>query len=565
MVDSVSLEVISNALLSIAEEAGETLVRAAYSSNIKERRDCSTAIFDSRGRLVALAQHIPVHFGSMLGLVQEVLRRYGPEDLHPGDMFIANDPYCGGGTHLPDITLASPVFADNRLVGFVANIGHHADRRSWATSIFEEGLRIPPIKLLSNYSIRQDVLDLVLTNYRVPHQRLGDLRAQIAANLLAEQRLLQLIRKYGYPLVTECMDGYLKYSARRMQAALQALPDGCWESQDQLDDDGVSDEPVVIRVRVMKSGGMLKFDFSGSSPQREGNINMVWNALVAMVYYCVKAFLDPELPQNAGVFDCIEIVAPPGTVVNALPPAAVDSRTETCQRVADVILEALGQARPERAVAMSHGTNTTINLSGIHPDTGEFYSYLETFGGGSGARSNKDGMDAVQVHATNSSNLPVECLELEYPILIERYELVPDSGGAGKYRGGLGLRRDLRILAPEVVLTGHGDRHKTAPRGLHGGRGGATSWLRVQRADGTIEILPSKPKRVVLRKGDLLSVVTPGGGGFGNPLERDRRLVLKDLTEGRITAACAATDYGLAREEVVEDQFAETYAKREVE
>lgn len=536
MVDPISLEVVSNALVSIAEEAGEVLVRTAYSSNIKERRDCSTAIFDHQGRLVALAQHIPVHFGSMLGLVQEILKRYEPKSLRPGDMIIANDPYCGGGTHLPDITLAGPVFCDDELVAFVANIGHHADRRNWAATIFEEGLRIPPIKLLSEYSMREDVLELILTNYRVVRQRLGDLRAQVAANAFAERRMQELVTKYGVAVVKDCMSEYLNYSARRTRAALAAVPDGSWEATDELDDDSVRDEPVRINLKLTKERERLILDFSGSSPQRESNINMVWNALLAMVYYAVKAFLDPDLPQNSGVFDCIEVIAPEGTVVNARPPAAVDSRTETCQRVADVILEALSKACPHRAVAMSHGTNTTVNLSGIHPLTGEFYSYLETFGGGAGARTDKDGMDAVQVHATNSSNLPVECLEMEYPILVERYELVPNSGGIGKFRGGLGIRRDLRILAPEVVLIGHSDRHKKGPRGIYGGGSGAVGRFELRRADGRVEFLPSKPQRVILREGDTLCIVTPGGGGLGDPGMRAKELIDKDLREGKVTS-----------------------------
>jgi N-methylhydantoinase B len=516
--DRITLEVIGSALLSIAEEMGTALIKASYSSNIKERWDCSTAIFDRDGQVIAQAEHIPMHLGSLLGIVGEIVRRYPPDRLQPGDVFAANDPYTGGGTHLPDITLASPVFVDGALFGFVANIAHHADRTGERIrTIYDEGLRIPPIRLVEGGHVREDVLELLLANFALPAERRGDFRAQIAANRLGERRLLDLCQRHGRATVEAAAAEYLAYGERKFRAALATLPSGVYRFADSLDGDGVTPGPIPIAVAIRVDGDRIHLDFAGSGPQCAGDINVVRLALLATVYYALKAILDPTIPANGGFYRAIEVEAPEGSIVNARPPAPVGWRTQTCQRIADVIFGALAPALPDRVPAAGNGANSAWVFSGTNPRTGRFYVYLETLAGGAGATARADGLDAVQVHITNTSNLPVECLEMEYPLLVEEYALADESGGTGRFRGGLGLRRTIEVLGHDAQFLGTLERAEVPPWGLAGGGPGGRAALVLNPGTSAEQPLPSKVWGHALAPGDRVQIVTPGGGGYGGP------------------------------------------------
>jgi len=531
--DRVTLEVIGAALLSIAEEMGTALIKSSYSTNIKERQDCSTAIFDARGEVIAQAEHIPMHLGSLLGVVQEILARYPASALAPGDVFISNDPYTGGGTHLPDINLISPVFADGMLFGFVANIAHHADRSAdRIRTIWDEGLRITPIRLAEAGRIREDVMELLLANFALPDQRRGDFRAQIAANRLGERRLAELIGRYGALTVRAACEASLAYGERKIRAAIASLPDGVWRYADAMDDDGVTPNPIPIVVTITKRGDALALDFSGSGPQCAGDINVVYFALLATVYYALKAVLDPTIPANGGFYRAITVTAPEGSIVNARPPAPVAWRTQTCQRIADVVLGALAQVVPERVPAAGNGANCAMVFSGTDPSTGKLYVYLETLAGGAGATETGDGLDAVQVHVTNTSNLPVEALESEYPLLVAEYALVEGSGGAGRHRGGLGLRRTIEVLGHEARFLGTTERARLAPWGLCGGQPGGRARLVLDPGGPNERDLPPKVWGYPLKPGDRVSIETPGAGGYGPPEERALEQRQEDERDG---------------------------------
>ena len=533
MTDKITLDVIGSALLSIAEEMGEVLIRSSYSSNIKERQDCSTAVFNLAGEVVAQAEHIPMHLGSLIMIVHEVLKRYPIRGLRDGDVFIGNDPYTGGSTHLPDITVASPVFHDGVPVGFVANIAHHADGSGRETrSIWDEGLRIPPIRIVEAGRLREDVMELLLLNFRLPRERRGDFRAQFAANRIGAERLAELLRRYGRDTCLAAMQELLAYGERKIRAALAAVPEGVYAFEDFMDDDGASGPPVPIRVRIDVRGGEIALDFAGTGGQVPGDINVVYLALVATVYYALKALLDPTIPANGGFYRAIRVTAPERSIVNAQPPAPVAWRTQTCQRIADVVFGALAPALPDRVIGATNGANSAWVFSGTDPRTGQYYVYLETIGGGSGARATKDGLDGVQVHITNTSNLPVECLEMEYPLLVEDYALVPGSGGDGAHRGGLGLKRTIRVLRGESTFLGTLDRGRFAPWGVFGGAAGGTGSLVLN--DTTP--LGSKIAGRQLREGDAVTIVTPGAGGYGPGGQRDPALVERDRREGKIAS-----------------------------
>jgi N-methylhydantoinase B len=538
-VDPITLEVVRNAFMAASEEVAASLIRSAYSSNIKERGDCSVAVFDSLGQLIVQAEHIPIHLGSMLGIVENVRRRYSPESIHPGDVFIANDPYQGGGTHLPDITVAQPVFFEGQVVAYVANIAHHSDiggavpgsNSGDTTHIFEEGLRLPPVKVMHRGELDLDILAIIMCNSRLPRERQGDLKAQIASTSVGCQRIVRLYEKYGKTQLDACLSEMLDYAERRIRGRIRTIPPGVYAFRDFLDDDGYSDEPIPIAVTVTVEGDTLSLDFSGTGREARGALNVVECALKATVFYAVKALLDPGAPSNAGFQRALKISAPPGTIVNCRPPAAVSARTETCQRIVDVIFGAMADALPDRVPAASNGTLNGISISGVNPRSGEFYVYPETLGGGMGARPNSDGLDGVHVHVTNSSNLPIEALEAEYPLRVERYELIQDSCGAGTFRGGMGIRRDIRILGHQAELSTHADRQRFAPWGLRGGSPGARGRLVVNLGRADERILPSKNSGVQLLDDDVLTVITPGGGGYGSPSARNPEHLARDLRD----------------------------------
>ncbi|NSC19996.1 hydantoinase B/oxoprolinase family protein [Streptomyces albus subsp. chlorinus] len=555
--DPVLVEVMGAALSSLVEEMGETLVRAAYSSNIKERRDCTAGLFDAEGHMLAQAEQAsPIHLGSLIGVVAAVLERFPREDIRPGDTFLSNDPYSGGGSHLPDMVLVTPVFADGRLTAWAANLAHHADFGDRGHAhIFQEGIRIPPVRFARDGEIVDDVFQLVLTNCQVPAERRADFRAQLAANRLAVTRYGELVERYGRETMLATAAALLDYTERRTRAAIAEVPDGTYEFNDRFDCPELADTELELRVRITVAGEELHFDFTGNPGQVRASVNMVRTALYATVYYAVKTLVDPDIPSNAGLHRPIRIDAPLGTIVNCREPAAVNGRTETCQRVVDLVHGALAPAVPERVTAAANGANTGVHFSGYDHARGRYFVYLETIGGGSGARAGKDGLDGVQVHVTNTSNLPVEALETEYPLVVEAYELVPDSGGPGRTRGGMGIRRTVRVEASAPGAdTGAGgsdteeegvqfwldtSRLRSRPWGLFGGLPGSSA--RVELSEGARPVVGG---HTVLRPGDRVSVVTAGAGGYGDPAERDPARIERDLREGVATPDEARRAYG---------------------
>ncbi|WP_407185319.1 hydantoinase B/oxoprolinase family protein [Bradyrhizobium centrosematis] len=549
--DPITLEILWNGLRSTTDECFLTIQRSAFSTNIKERHDHSVAIVDRRGRLVVQAENaLPIHLASMSGLVEMLKSRFAG-DIRPGDIFVANDPHVAGGTHLSDINLAAPVFVEGKLVAFVCNIAHHADvggaaRGSMSgglTEIYQEGLRIPVVRLYRAGELVTDIFDLLLLNMRLPTERKGDLNAQIAACRLGTERLHDLYHRYGLAKMERAFDEIIERSRTRMRAAIAALPDGEWSSADMMDDDGTGQSDVIIALTVRKSGTEAVFDFTGSAGQVAGNINLTLNAVRSSVCYALKALLDPSMPNNEGVVQAFEIVAPQGTIVNCVAPAAVALRANTCQRVIDVVLGALANVLPERAIGCANGANTSMVFAGTDPSTGQPYVYLETLGGGMGARNDRDGKDGVQVHITNTSNLPVEAIEMEYPLRVEEYALVADSGGAGTYRGGLGLRRVVRPVGHTCEFSGVGERFRHAPGGIFGGEPGRPGRFQLHRADGGVEPLPAKLTGMKLAPETAVSVETPGAGGYGPPQGRSPAAIAEDVSAGKYSAAFIARRY----------------------
>jgi N-methylhydantoinase B len=542
--DPVTLEVLRNQLEGVAEEMGTVLIRGAYSPNITERQDCSTALFDADGRMVAQAEHIPVHLGAMPEAVAAVRER----DPAPGDVFVLNDPFTGG-THLPDVTLVSSLSLDGDVVGFAVSRAHHADvggmapgsMPAGAREIHQEGLRVPPLRLVDGGERVGDVLDLILANVRTPAERRADLEAQLAANERAGDRLRELADEHGRARLERAFDAVIDYSRERMTASIAGLPDGTYEAEDVMEGDGVTDADLPIRAAVTVDGDRLAVDFSGSAPQVDGNCNAPLAVAKSAVYFVVRCVTDPTIPPNHGCYEPVSVSAPEGSILNPNPPAAVvGGNVETSQRVTDVVLAALGEAAPDRVTAGSQGTmnNLTIGSRGgrggrsesetADGDPAESFTYYETIGGGFGARPDADGMDGVQVGMTNTLNTPVEALEAAYPLRVERYAFRPDSGGDGRHRGGLGLARRVRVETAATVslLT---ERRRHAPAGIAGGEAGATG---VNLIDG--DPVPAKTT-VDVGPGTTVTVLTPGGGGYGDPSERDASARERDRTDGKVT------------------------------
>ncbi len=549
--DPIGLEIIFNGLRSVTDETYVALMKSAYSTNIKERHDHSTAIMDPRGRLVVQAvESLPIHIASMSGLMECLLVKFG-HDIREGDIFVANDPHVAGGTHLPDVNMAMPVFIGGELTAFMCNIAHHADiggmspgsMAAGMSEIYQEGLRIPVIKLFREGELQQDILDLLLLNVRVPLERRGDYFAQIAACRLGRRRLAEVVATHSLPVVRTAFDEIIQRTEERLRNAINEIPDGVYEFEDVMDGDGLATFDIPIRVRITVEGKRIQFDFAGTSKQVPGNINVTMNATQASVCYSLKALLDPELPSNQGVLDAAEILAEKGTMLNGAFPAPVAARAHTCQRIVDVVFGALAQALPDRVVAAANGANTTAVFAGIDPRSGDGYVYLETLGGGMGARSMKDGKDGVQVHITNTSNLPVEAIETEYPLLVEEYSLVPDSGGAGRYRGGAGLRRVVRPVDHDCSFNGVGERFRHQPWGLFGGSAGASGRFFLRQATGETRRLDDKPSDIVVTPKDAVIVETPGAGGYGVPHERDPEQLADDVRSEKFSADYMNTNY----------------------
>lgn len=538
--DPVTFEIVKNSLVSLAEEMGVVLRRSSFSANIKERRDFSCALFDAEGRLVAQAEHIPVHLGAMPHSVKTIIEEHGG-NIAKGDEFILNDPFRGG-THLPDITMVSPIFHGGECVGFAANRAHHSDvgggtpgsMSSLSTDVFQEGIRIPPVKLLERSKINRPLLELILSNVRTPRERLGDLRAQEAANKVGTKRFVELAQKVGIKTVLAGMRQLMDYSARLMKKEIGKIAKGSARAVDFLDDDGFDTTNIPIKVRLTVGVGKLVFDFTGSSLQVKGPVNAVYSITLSAVYYVVRSVTDPRIPPNEGCFRPVEVIAPPGTIVNAQPPAPVaGGNVETSQRIVDVALKAFGSLVPNRVSAACQGTMNNITIGGTDPRTGQYFTYYETIAGGFGGRPSKDGIDGIHSHMTNTLNTPVEALEASLPLRVRRYELIAGSGGRGRFRGGLGVRRDVEILCDEATISLLGDRQTTPPWGFQGGEDGAPGQYALLHRDGRVERLASKSTTRVGR-GDVLTISTPGGGGYGRPGLRPLSLIKSDKLEQKI-------------------------------
>jgi N-methylhydantoinase B len=508
--DPVTLSVLASALAGIAEEMGAVLIRGAYSSNIKERRDCSTALFDERGRMVAQAEHIPVHLGAMPEAVAAVMSR----DPAPGDVFAINDPYSGG-THLPDITLVSPVAHEGEVIGYAVTRAHHSDvggmrpgsMPSDSREVYQEGIIIPPVRLVRDGEYVQDVLDLLLSNVRTPAIRRGDLRAQIAANNIAEERVGELIERRGKDIVLAAFDEVISYAEKRTREALRELPNGEHTAEDCIEGDGTTDEDIRIRATITIEDDSMTIDFAGTADAVAGNVNCPLAVTRSACYFALRVLLPKDIPANAGTYAPLEIEAPEGSLVNAKSPSAVVAgNVETSNRIADAVLSAFSSFAPEGLPAQGQGTmnNTVIGGPG--------WTYYETIGGGQGATDKGPGPSGVHVGMSNTLNTPTEAFEMEYPMRVERYELLYESGGAGKNRGGDGVVRSVRVLEPASLslLT---DRRRHPPRGVEGGEPGAVGENLLND-----EELPPKVSRE-LKEGDVVTVKTPGGGGYGRSTE----------------------------------------------
>ncbi len=526
--DAVDLAVIRNQLEGIATEMGRTLIRGAFSPNIKERQDCSTALFCPAGRMVAQAEHIPVHLGAMPDAVGAVIEH----DPQPGDTYLLNDPYLGG-THLPDITIIKPLAPVGECLGYAAIRAHHDDvggatpgsLPGGSREVYAEGLRIPPVRIVRDGSLDRDLFELWLANVRHPASRRADLQAQLGAAHLGERRLGELVEEHGQAWLLDAFDAIIEYSRRRTHQALAALPEGSYHARDQLEGDGITEDSIEIETTVRVADRSLTVDFNGTAEQVDGNVNAPPAVTKSAVYFVTRCVTDPDIPSNHGCFDPIDIDIPRGSVLHPRPPAAVSGgNVETSQRVADVVLEALSEADP---TLPAHGQGTMNNLV-IGPHSNEVATYYETIGGGSGARSTKDGMDGVHVGMTNTLNTPVEALEQTFPFTVECYSLRPGSGGAGRYRGGLGIERVIR-LETDATVSILSDRRVFGPPGASGGEAGSAG-------ENLIDDTPVGSKVTVeAAAGDVITIRTPGGGGYGPVSDRSEVALERDRLEGKVT------------------------------
>ncbi len=549
-VDPVTLEVVGNYLVSAVREMGTTLMRTAYSTLIREEMDCSTALFDPAGQLVAQADHVPSHQGTLSLAAKTLL---GTMTLDPGDVVIFNHPYRGG-THHPDIMIFKPVFHDGGLVALAGSLGHHLDvggRSAGSIStdardVFEEGLMIPPLKLYRRGVFFEEIFEFIASNIREPQKTLGDLRAQVAAVTVGERRYLELVARHGAKPLAGVVAACLDNSERLMREDLRAYPSGRYTAEGYLDSDGISDEPVRIVVTVTLDDGDVTVDFTGSSAQVRGPFNCALSSVYASVYCAVRYMVNPLILQNEGCYRPIRVVLPERSIVKPVAPAPLSGRFHTLERIANTIVMAFNEARGAQAVGSGHAHLSSFSVSGRRPGADDPYVFFEILGGGWGGTSAGDGMDATFGLMANCLDVPIEAMELEYPLRVERYEFRPGSGGAGRHRGGLGLRRDVRYLHGEGYFTNRSDAQKFPPPGVLGGAAGFPSRHRLIRADGTEVRLPSKVTNLTIGAGDLISLETAGGGGWGRPADRDPGQVVRDVLDGKVSVADARDVYRVA-------------------
>lgn len=524
--NAVDLEIARNRLESIAEEVGTALIRTSYSPNIKDRRDCSAGIYQPDGQLIAQAEHIPLHLGLMPTLIRRALEDFGTQNLRPGDVLITNNPYLGG-SHLPDTCVITPVFHKEALVAVAANMAHHVDvggitpgsMATHATEIFQEGLRIPPVRLMREGAMCEDILSLMLTNVRTADKTRGDLMAQIAANRLGERRVIELVGDWGLAHFEAATRTLVEYSERRTRSALAHLPDGRGRFVDYLEHDGVRPARIPIVATVEKFGDELRVDFTETSDQVRGAVNCSFAVAEACVAYVVKLLADPTLPSNAGLMAPITVATRPGSLISAEFPAPVaNGNTQTAQRIVDVLLGAFHEFAPERVPAASSGSMSILTIGGQDELTGRYYSYVETYGGGQGALPTQDGADATHTHMTNTRNTPCEVIEREYPLRVQRYAIARDTGGDGTHRGGDGLIRELALVRGRATAVVGTSRVSEGPWGLEGGSPGIPARVLLSSSAGTKELEAMSSSE--LNGGDVLTIQTAGGGGYGEPALR---------------------------------------------
>jgi N-methylhydantoinase B len=551
--DPVVLEVVRNQLDGIAEEMEVALVRSAYSSIVKEGHDASTGLFDAQGEMIAQSTALPAQLGLMTPAVSSIMRRFALEEMDDGDVFILNDPY-DGGSHIPDVSVVAPVFHEGEVVGFVAAIAHHMDMGGMvpgsmpanATEVFQEGIRLPPLRLLRAGVPDESVHAVIERNVRIPETTLGDLRAQLAAMHVGGVRLRALFERHGKDALLAYMHELLARAEAITRARIAEIPDGTYTFEDYLDNDGIDlDRLIPIRATVTVAGTELTIDFDGTSPQVRGPFNSDRSAALSAVHFVVRALAGGEAPKNGGVFRPLTVNMPRGTVVNPEPPAPVNARTMTMKRIADTLLGALVQAIPERIPAAPCGLERIFIFGGHNPETGKRFVCAELDTGGSGGAHDQDGVDVIRTDIANVMNVPVEALELNYPLRIHRNNLRPGSAGPGRRRGGLGHVKETEILRGPVTLAVFEERHRTQPWGLFGGGPGAYSRAEIHRADGTVESIPTNAM-YVLETGDrVVCDGSAGGAGYGDPFQREPERVLDDVLDGKVLPAEARDGYGV--------------------
>jgi len=556
-IDPITLEIMRNRWRSIADEGCAAMVRTAYSPNIKDRFDCSTAVALPDGQVLAQAEiGTPLHLGIMPAVIRSILDKFPVETIRGGDAIITNLPYPEGPGHLPDISMVSVVHHQGRPIAVVATAAHHVDVGGYApgsmplgvTEIYQEGLQIPPTRIISEGKIDKAIFGIIHQNVRTGRELYGDLMAQYAAARTAEQRIVELLSREAPDLVLKSMPAILDHAERCMRAGIAELPDGRYTFEDFMDDDGVTDDPVRIFLTLTIRGDELTADFTGTADQVLGPLNARITAARACVYYAAKAVIDPDLPVSAGAYRPITVIAPEGCVLHARFPAAIgNANILTDQRVVDVLLGAFYQVVPQRVCAACSGEMNLINVGGLDPRTGEYYNYVETYAGGQGAFFDVDGQDGIHTHLTNTRNTPIEVIEQAYPLRVNCYALIPDSEGPGKYRGGCGVVRELTCLGQRTNTSLGADRRKFTPWGLEGGQHARGAYGMVTSPDGSVRQLPTKVF-ATLSQGDRLRIETPGGGGWGDPQERDGNAIAKDIEEGLISRERAGSVYGLNRE-----------------
>ena len=553
MVSTGQLEIFRHALKSVVEEMGTTLQRTAYSTNIKIRRDHTCALFDSQLRHIAQHDLAPQHIGSLVSVVPQTVRELDDE-LQPGDGLLINDPYKGA-VHLPDVMLISPLFHEGAIIGYAANSAHHVDIGGGvpggipndSTELYAEGIVLPGVHAVEDWEYRGTVIDFLLRNVREPEMRRGDYRAQLGANRRGEQRYADLCDRYAGE-IEEHLDALLNYTERRVRAAIEALPDGYYEASDEMDGDGIVDEPVRVALTIGIEGDEMSLDFTGTAEQRRGPLNCTPAMAFAGAMAVVMAFIGGDLPKNDGFYRPLEMVTPEGTIVNPIGNAPVAGGWEIAMRIGDLVTKAMAEATPEETIAATKGIVCNIAYGGHDPRDDENYVYYETVAGGYGARAAKDGLDAVQTHFQNTANSPIEELESEIPVHVREYSLRQDSAGAGRQRGGMGVRRDYEFYGDDATFSLLTDRTRSPPWGLFDGHSaGPSRFVRNPETEDETTLAPKSTTE--LEPGEVVSVRTPGGGGYGDPTDRDPERVLADVRDGAVSVEHAREEYGV----VVED------------